>query len=271
MIISASALVLVIIGIAVTGLVLIITRVTGGPAAPDQPLVSGEPGSPVAVSPLVCETQCFNNSSVGYMSVSQDGLDELGITDNTEPWGTFDPTTAGQLFRAAKPGWESNDGSPDECFFVPGNSPLAASLASGDPESDDAVHFIGTEDSPDKSSTLDQAVRVFADSASAEAYMAEEADQISQCDVVSIGGPAERYSAEVTPAAALEVPDAVAAIGWVRTGDPGPRWRAYVFDVQYGNLIVRTRLLTDGTNTEQQFRGLVEELAKNVVTTPPVE
>jgi len=155
-------------------------------------------------------------------------------------------------------GWEANDGTPDSCFFAPTNSPLSGAPDDALATSTDPVLFIGTHEDPARMNTLDQSMRVFSDSASASEYLAGLATAVDDCREVTIGPPAERYTASVDPEAQLALPDSVAGVGWARTGDPGPRWRAYVVDLQRGNVVVRTRLLTDGSTSESAFRGWVE-------------
>jgi len=268
-VIGSAMVVLGLIALAIIGVTAFLTA-RFGPLAPDQPLIAGSAGPPVAAAPLECPGACFNNSSVAGTIAPYDAFAALDVLDNTYPWGTYDPTTAGELFRGAVPGWTNSEGTPDECFFAPGNSPLAASLDTGDPKSEDPIHFLGTTENSDRTTSIDQSARVFVDSASAETYMTEEANQIAHCDLITIGTSGEVYSAEITPEPAIDVPESVAAIGWVRTGDPGPRWRAYVIDVQYGNLIVRNRMLTDGTNTEAEFRTFVESVAAQLPQLEPI-
>jgi hypothetical protein len=69
---------------------------------------------------------------------------------------------------------------------------------------------------------------------------------------------------QVTSQAAIDVPSEVAAVGWVREGSPGPRWRSYVWDLQRGNLVVQVRVLTDGRILEQQVATFAELLAERL-------
>lgn len=232
--------------------------------APDQPLVAGDTGSAEAIDPLICPDACFTEALIeGTLPLEAD-LKILGVSETTYPFGTYDPGTAGELFRSDSAGWEKYDGEPDSCFFGPANSPVAASLETGDPESTDLIYFLGTHEDVRLFNTFDQAARIFPDTASATAYMTELARNIDDCTRIEIGPPSDRYDAEIDRAVAPTVPDAVAAVGWIRTGDPGIRWRAYVIDLQYGNLVVRNRLLTDGTIREVEFREFVETYAEQL-------
>ena len=63
-------------------------------------------------------------------------------------------------------------------------------------------------------------------------------------------------------------PDDIAAVGWVREGSPGPRWRSYVWDLQRGNLVVQVRVLTDGRILERDVAGFTELLAERMGNLP---
>ena len=230
-------------------------------AGPQQQLVDGEASEAVAVDPLECATPCFTEADILKTQPDPELLIQLGLDVTSFPAGTYDPDTAGSIHRGSIPGWQNMKASPDACFFAPGNSPV--SFVDSD-ESSDPIHFIGTQTNDAQSSTLDQSVRLFADSASATAYMTYTAGQVEQCDVWFAGQGSDSYSAMVSPSPALSIPDSVASVGWVRTGDPGLRWRAYVIDLQLGNLVVRTRLLTDGSIPELEYRALVESIARQL-------
>lgn len=238
------------------------------PKAPDQPLVEGEPGSSVAVDPLECAGPCFDESSIPALTADAQMFARLGLGEETAPPGTYDPTTAGQLAREGNQYWESYGGEPDECFFAPTSAPILAADESAGIESADAVHFLGTYEDIVFVDMMEQSARVFPDSASASAYLAALATAIRSCDRVEIGPSDDRYSATITPTPALSLPNEVAAIGWVREGLPGARWRAYTIDLLRGNVVVRVRLLTDGAVTEQQYRNTVELYAKQLATVP---
>jgi hypothetical protein len=66
---------------------------------------------------------------------------------------------------------------------------------------------------------------------------------------------------QITAQAAIDVPNDVAAVGWVREGSPGPRWRSYVWDLQRGNLVVQVRVLTDGSVLEENVATFTELVA----------
>lgn len=193
---------------------------------------------------------------------------ELGLTDATFAYGTYGPTTVGEMYAGFEAAWTRNAGAPDACFFAPTNAPVSGRPDSSLADSTDVVEFIGTHEDSGRWNTLDQAVRVFPDSAAASDYMADLSAAVEDCEQVSYDAP-DRYVAEVSPEAALRLPDSVAGVGWVRTGDPGVRWRAHVIDLQRGNIVVRTRLLTDGSIDDIHFRTWVEGYSLILSSTAP--
>ena len=226
--------------------------------APDQPLLTGEQASGIAAQPLECSGSCFDSEDIPSTQIGLEDVAEFGIDATPFPWGTYDSITAGALKRQSLANWTGSDSGPDSCFFVPTNAPLSFS---DNEESEDLIDWTGTLANAEKSNALDQSVRFFADSTTASEYLVELRSHVEDCDSVSTGSGRNFYSADVSPAPELDLPDSVTGIGWIRTGDPGLRWRSYVVDLQRGNLVVRTRLLTDGSIREAEFRQLVEDLA----------
>jgi hypothetical protein len=222
----------------------------------NQPLVTGAPQVATAKSAMECDGACFTTADIEATVLSESTLDDFGITKHDYPWGTYDPTTPDALYRNTMADWKANSGSPDSCIFALGNSPAVIDVESDKGVSDD-IEFTGTHASDDVSTIVDQSVRLFPDTVSATAYLTKLASQIDSCSVISIGEGKNFSSAEITPAPQLDVWGDMAAVGWVRTGDFGPRWRAYVFDIQRGNLVVRTRMITDGSYYESEFRDFV--------------
>lgn len=241
--------------------------VVGDPPVIGGPPVAGEPGPPRPVDPLFCSTPCYTSVSVNDTQPNRGLVESIGLDSRIQPLGAYDPVEVAELFRLHADEWDTHNGTPDYCFFVTTNAPLPPrpTLRTGD---DDMVYFTGTWSDRDRIDTLDQSVRVFPDSASALMHMIDLADLADACRSVEIGPPNDRYVAIVDPAAALDLPPSVAGVGWVRTGDLGPRWRAYVVDLVHGNLVVRTRLLTDGSISEAEFRTLIEEYAKELAAVP---
>ena len=255
-----------LVGLFALFVIVVVNLIAGARPLAGDALVAGEPGLPIAEEPLECADECFGADNIPFTQPSTGALLALGLDVTTYEWGTFDPMTAGELHRGNIPGWIDMEGYPDSCFFVPGNTPT--SFTDSD-DSTDEVQYTGTNSSVDKLNTLEQSVRFFQDSASAEAYLSELATNILDCDLVEYGSGQDYYSAEVTPAPLLDLPPSVAAAGWVRTGDVGQRWRSYVIDLQRGNMVVRTRLLTDGSVSEAEYRNLVRTLANQLELLEP--
>lgn len=273
--IVAGALVLVglLVG-AVTVLVIAGVEANDRDIRQEQPLLSGDPGIPVAVEPLECTGPCFDESSLPALTAPAERFARLGLVDETTPPEFAEHGTAGELAVRDAQTWREAGGSPDECFFATTSAPYAAvlpDLAAPDATgADDPLVFLATHEDRARIDLADHSVRIFPDTAAATAYLTALADAISGCDQFGIQPEGERREGTVTPLPALSVPDEVAAVGWVREGQPGPRWRAYVVDIQRGNVVLRIRIFTDGLITEQQFRNTVELYAKQVATVEPV-
>lgn len=266
-----TAVVLFVAGIVFAAYTLVSALIAGpaGLPAPNQPLATGAPAEPVAVAPLDCDGACFAESSVGEFIVDLDAYREVGLDSTTQPWGAFEPVPAGQLYERDLDSWLTYDGTPDECFFVPTSAPYAPTIDARWGESTDLVHFVGTQEDRDRRDMSEQSLRLFTDTTAATAYLTAVSTALSGCDEIAIGPSSNRYAAAITAMPAFALPDSVAAVGWVRTGLPGVRWRAYTVDVQRGNAVTRIRLLTDGSITEQAFRELVEEYAIELAALEP--
>ena len=259
--------VVLLLGLAVAAIIGVATTIAASMSPAGEPLVIGESGPPTA-APLECPDRCFSESVIAATLIDDLELDALGITEHDFPWGTYDPTTADEAFRSTAAYWAGNDGAPDACVFALGDSPSVVDLVSDD-GSADRIEYTGEHATSDINTTLEQTVRIFPDAASATGQMNTLYDQILDCPEISVGPRDERYTAEVTLAPALDLPAHVAGVGWVRTGDRGDRWRAYVFDLQIGNLVVRTRLMTDGSFSETDYRAFVEEYALRLEALEP--
>ena len=251
--------VLLVIALLVVALASVVTGIRDNRAPQGAPLVAGDTGVPSA-EPLDCADPCFTASDIEATVISDTTLDEFGLVQHDFPWGTYDATTADELYRSMTATWAAQNGEPNSCVFALGNAPSVVDLVS-DEGVLDQIEFTGEHADADVTTTLDQSIRIFPDTASATSYMSALYSQIEGCPEISIGSERERYTAQITGAPALTLPTTVASVGWVRTGDPGPRWRAYVFDLQHGNLVVRVRMLTDGSTSEEAFRAFVEDYA----------
>lgn len=258
-IVGGAVLVLVIIVVVVVlgGQLLgsAVSAVTTGP-----PLIEGDPAKPVALDPLDCVEQCFTEASIGAAISSTASYRRIGLTTTYEEWGDYESSSAAEEHEYSQDEWRDSGIHPNECYFSYIGSPVAIPFGEDAPEAEfDLIEYTGGKSSDTELSSLWQSVRVFDSSASAEAHMRSLDEQTRECtSFAPEGGP----RTSVTQAPALDVPDSVAAIGWIEVS---PGWRYYVIDVQRGNIVVRSILSTTPTEvTEQQFRSFVEELADQV-------
>jgi hypothetical protein len=105
---------------------------------------------------------------------------------------------------------------------------------------------------------LDQVTRLFPDAAAASAHMVALDERIGECPrYVDLIGLRTDF---ITRSPAIEVPDSVAAVGWIQKTQYNERF--YVIDVQRGNLVVRTTGYSTGGFSELEFRDLVEQQAE---------
>lgn len=222
-----------------------------------NPLASGAPQSPIAAEPLECANQCFTEDVVVDTIVAQSRLDELGLTTVSEEWGDYAPSTAEWEYPYLEEEWARRGSETDECFFTLPGFALAAQLGSP-PADGDFVEFTGVSTSEDEFSYFTQSVRLFPSSEEAVDHMALLDDLISDCPYYTYDPAVEDWNATVSPAPALTVPSAVAAVGWRETNALG---RYYAFDLQYANVVVRTALASPDVISEAQYRAVVEELA----------
>jgi hypothetical protein len=238
---------------------------------PSAALATGNPGSPTAAKPLECPASCFTAAANQQLIPNYPVLTALGFSQDLYPPGTYDPTTAGALYRASIAGWRANTGTPDVCFFSPANSPINSSIDDADGQLSDIVTFVGTWSDKAQDGFVDVSSRLFPDTASATAYLTDLSNNIQNCHRVEFGPDSNRLVVTVQPAAALAVPDSEAAVGWVRLGLGNNRSRAYVMDIQRGNLVARVRVVTqDGTTTEAKFRSFAMTFAQTQLAQIPL-
>jgi len=265
--------------VVVGGIVLVASLVAGGVAEfnllvqrsnPGPVLDTGAPGSPEAAEPLACPSSCFTAAANKELIPGYPVLTALGLDKDVYPPGTFDPVTAGQVYRSNLASWRAGDGAPDECFFAPINSPVGSSISDGQTENADVVTFVGTWGASSQRSFVDVSSRLFPDTESASGYLRELATSIQTCHRVEVGPDSNRQVLTVRPAAALKVPNSEAAVGWVRLGTTAHQGRAYVMDIQRGNLVVRLRVVTDGAITEAKFRSFATTFAQTQLGQVPV-
>ncbi|WP_395639251.1 hypothetical protein, partial [Pseudolysinimonas sp.] len=178
---------------------------------------------------------------------------------------------AGTEHRANYDAWRTQDGSPDDCFFsfpyAPIASPESDFMLSSDPGYDDEVYYYGYNSSNDQYYVLTTTGRLFDDTATASAHMADLDRFLDDCTAYTTEDDYGEYSVHLQEAPAIEVPSSVAAMAWSQTTDWG---RFYTVDLQRGNVVVRLSLNSDGYGpTEAEFRRFIEEYARQLAALEP--
>jgi hypothetical protein len=225
--------------------------------SPDQPFIVGSAQQPDAKSPLACPEKCFGLEAAKLMAVSAEDVSQLSIKDETQGVGSLEPSNVSAVAPAVGKRWLAVGGE-EECSFLPSNAPYIT--VGPDSDSADPISWVQTWETADE--MTDVAARVFPTTEAASAFMNDLHTRVAACpwqDLnIRTAGGLDTSLVQITAQAAIEVPSEVAAVGWVREGTPGPRWRSYVWDLQRGNLIVQVRVLTDGRIREQQVASFVE-------------
>jgi hypothetical protein len=220
-----------------------------------EPLLEGDPGSPLAEEPLPCGA-CFGLADARDIQLPDASYEALGLFVSDE--STYEVTVGDEQTSNTK-WWRSDGGTPEECYYGYAKAPLFfAPGKQDDPAANtDMIYYPDWHSDEDEYYFFTEGVRVFDDSALATAFLAGVESAVAACPSLSF--PEAGYSAQVSPAPALELPASVAAYGWVESGGDG---RYYGFDLQRGNLVARLTLSSDGLGpSEQEFRRLVEEYA----------
>jgi hypothetical protein len=233
---------------------------------PDPPdngpseLAQGDPGSPLAVLPLNCAAACFGETEVAaaMLSAHDFGAAEVPFTH---------PVAGGTTALDAQPleweTWDDSGISPGQCFVTWSTLPIVE--GDGIPVASDYVAPM-TEQAGDGDTLLTQSVRLFADTDSAESYMAALYAGLAACpDWKTVGNGVER---PVYLAPSLRTPDSVASFGFVV--EPQKEDRRFVFDLQRGNMVIRSVLVTDDRYGDQLFRTLMREQADAMAALVPV-
>lgn len=231
--------------------------------SPDQPFISGPRQQPAAKTPLACPEACFTIDAATLMAVSADDVSQLSIKDELYAVGEIGQSTVSEVAPRVGEQWLSVDGD-EECSFVPVNAPYIP--VGPDSSSEDPISWVQTWETGDE--MTDISARVFATTDAASAFMSDIHQRVAACPWQDLNVPAagglDTSLLQITAQAAIDVPGEVAAVGWVREGDPGPRWRAYVWELQRGNLVVQMRVLTDGRIVEEQVATYAEFIAERL-------
>ncbi len=228
--------------------------------SPDQAFIQGPPQQPVALVPVQCPEACLELDDASDLAVSAADLSVLSIEDEVYAVGDLEALTVGEVAPEVGAGW-LEIGGDQQCSFVLSNAPYFA--VGSDNTSADPILWVQTWETDFE--MTDIAAREFPTTDDATAFMRDLHSRVAACpwqdlDIPSAGG-LDTTLVQITAQAAIDVPQEVAAVGWVREGTPGPRWRSYVWDLQRGNLVVQVRVLTDGRILEQDVAEYVELIA----------
>ncbi|NYF10458.1 hypothetical protein HDC94_001614 [Leifsonia sp. AK011] len=234
----------------------------------DLPLVPGEPGPSTAVAPLECPEQCFTSAALDRILLDSSTYRTLGVGSEGEYTDDeYATTTADQEFLELASYWKDEASSPDQCFFATLWSPISDTVDSRPESPDDLVRYHTAWYSESEYSTLTHSTRLFTTTAGATGHMTALRDHVGTCTSYALGGDEAYWEATVTPMPAVDLPDSIAAVGWVEQESYGSR--VYVADLQRGNLVVRVNLYTEQEISEEAFRDYLvaasEHLAKITV------
>lgn len=231
--------------------------------SPDQPFIEGAPQRPAAESPLACPEQCFDIDAALLAAVSAEDVARLSIMDELYTVGELEPSTVAVVAPDVGEYWLELDGDA-ECAFIPANAPYIA--VGPDSTSEDPISWVQTWETGYEMTDL--AARAFPTTEDASAFLRDIHERVIACPWqdtnVPVANGLDTSLVQITAQAAIEVPSDVAAVGWVREGEPGPRWRSYVWDLQRGNLVLQVRVLTDGRIVEQDVASFAELVAERL-------
>ena len=185
---------------------------------------------------------------------------QLSIVDEAYGVGDLESSTVAEAASSGGEQWLAMGGDA-ECSFIPTNAPyfpVGPDSASADP-----ISWVQVWETDDE--VMDISGRQFPTTEDASEFMHDLHSRVAACPLqdlkVPSAGGLDTSLIQITAQAAIDVPNDVAAVGWVREGNPGPRWRSYVWDLQRGNLVVQVRVLTDGSVLEENVAMFTELVA----------
>ncbi|MGV8884020.1 MAG: EGFR-like transmembrane domain-containing protein [Microbacteriaceae bacterium] len=227
-----------------------------------EPLVQGERSTPVAIEPLKCSEPCFTGWASEVVAASGSDMSALGVFDGEY---YLPPSSVHIEHIVSEREWLIAGTAPHFCHFTSVKAPLSTVVNDDDAWYDEeSIEFNSTLTDGEEGTIVDQSVRRFATSDAASAHMVAMDSEIDECQLISIdyfdpGGEYDYHDEwDVTRSPALTLPSSVAAVGWVKSGEYD---RTYTFDMQRGNVVIRTTMQSWSGATEQQFRGVVESMA----------
>lgn len=227
------------------------------------PLVAGESTTVEAQSPLECDDKCLQLD--GTLLFSSD-FAQYGITDKTSDAFASSPQAE---IDAMKVAFFDVEGAPLECAVTYGTGPVTLDVSSDTDPSVESITVADGYGDPAGANYLQQSLREFDNSADAEAYLRDIRAEIEACPTYSSKDATTGFTFDtrVSVAGGLDLPDSVAAAGWVESA---PQSRYYAFDVQRGNSVIRTTLMSYDGLSEEKFREIVETTAQRLSHVTPI-
>ena len=227
------------------------------PVTPDD-LADGAPGPLVPLEPTECPDECFTADVLEELVPDYRLYLDADLSVVVDVLGDYSPQPVSKDVVLSERLWKDEGGEPDACFFTYLSTPIAVELDAEVRSIDDRTWYLTTRETSDQYGVITTSARIFADTAAASAHLSEVSRLVAGCAEYEVGRAETYWTAELTPAPALDLPPTVAAAGWV---EDSPFGRFYVIDLQRGNLVVRTGLYTDGLITQEQSNTFNEKLA----------
>jgi hypothetical protein len=221
---------------------------------PDGPLETGDPGSPLAISPTACPDTCFTRETIALTEVDVSAYHSVGLDLEPDASLAAPDTTAVAEHATNASTWRGAGKQPDDCFVTWAASPIVEPPDAATVAPDVVVPLPGGDG---YAARLNRTARLFSDTASAVAYMTTLDAALAGCSEYTDADGLRTDVISREPK--IFVPDSVGAAGWVRQMDGGDR--IYVMDLQRANLVIRTVAYNQGTFTDQQFREFMEASA----------
>jgi hypothetical protein len=231
---------------------------------PVEDLLEGDPGSPIAASPLDCAA-CFTPADAKALQLDDTLFEQLGLTEGV---GAPQSLRLARVQGEAVDQWRDDQVAPDACYPIWPYAPVPMTpeeLDRDDPSFIETVVTKPDQSDPEGYYAARSSMRVFTDSAGAVIHMTGLVDAIDACPEMSSAGG---YAFAISAAPALDLPADVGGYTWA--ADLDGRWRYYGADLQRGNLVVRLTFNSDGYGpTEGDFRAFVEEYARQLSAATP--
>lgn len=235
------------------------------PVTPDD-LADGAPGALVPLEPTECPEDCFTADVLEDLVPDESLYLDSGLSVVVDVLGDYSPQPVSKDIVLSERLWKDEGGDPAACFFTYLTTPIAVELDSDVRDLDDRTWYLTTRETPDQYGVITTSARIFPDTAAASAHLADLSRLVAGCAEYEVGRAETYWTAELSPAPALDLPPTVAATGWV---EDSPFGRFYVFDLQRGNIVVRTGLYTDGLITQEQSNEFNEKLALALAEVDP--